>query len=169
MFKKTAIALTLFSLSLTAVAADWQVGGGFGQLSDSSDGDDISLNFIYGSVAYKIENSAKNFYLMPELRLGTGVGDDSLYGAKIKVESLLALSLRGQYDFNNRAYVYVMPSYANLDLKASYRGESASDDSWEFGIGAGVGYSLNKKVSVEASYETYDGTKLLSVGFKYAF
>jgi len=44
-----------------------------------------------------------------------------------------------------------------------------SEDNWEFGVGAGVGYSLNKKLSVEASYENYDDTNFLSVGFKYAF
>lgn len=168
MFKKTAIALTLLSLSLTA-SADWQMGGGFGNLSDDSDGDEISLNVLFGSVSYKIENSKNDFFFVPELRVGTGVGDDSLYGATIEVESFIALSVRGQYDYSNGAYVYVMPSYANLDIKASYNGNSASDDSWELGFGGGVGYQVNKKMSVEATYENYDGTDMLSVGFKYAF
>jgi opacity protein-like surface antigen len=88
---------------------------------------------------------------------------------KVEIERFIALSLRGQYNFSNGAYVYVVPSYANLKSKVNYAGESDSDDSWEFGVGAGVGYQLNKKISVEASYENYDETDLLSVGFKYAF
>jgi opacity protein-like surface antigen len=186
MFKKTAIALTLLSLSLTAIASDWQVGGGFSKLSDDlGDGDDVSLNILYGSVAYKIENSNNGFFFMPELRIGTGVGDDSVSDSftfyngynnvhidnkiKFEVKSLIALSARAQYEYSNGAYVYVMPSYTNLEIRASSHGESFSDDNWEFGIGAGVGYSLNKKVSVEASYEDYGDSNLLSVGFKYAF
>jgi opacity protein-like surface antigen len=186
MFKKTALALTLLSLSLTT-SANWQTGAGFANFSNSTDGDDLSLNIIYGSVAYKIENSGKDYFFMPEFRIGTGIGDDTLtetwsyqYGytgysrvirsdIKVEIERFIALSLRGQYNFSNGAYVYVVPSYANLKSKVDYAGESDSDDSWEFGVGAGVGYQLNKKISVEASYENYDETDLLSVGFKYAF
>lgn len=169
MFKNTAIALTLLSLSLTA-SANWQVGGGFANLSDDiGDGDDVSLNILYGSASYKIESSYKDFSFVPELRIGTGVGDDSINGVKLEIKRFIALSVRGQYDYNNGAYVYIMPSYANLDMKVSGYGESMSDDNWEFGVGAGVGYNLNKKISVKASYENYDDTNLLSVGFKYAF
>lgn len=169
MFKKTAIALTLFSLTLSASASNWQVGGGFGNFSENSDDEDASLNIIYGSVAYKIQNEDSNFFFVPELRLGTGIGDDSISDVKVEVERFFALSVRGQYDYNNGAYVYVVPSYANLKGKASYNGESMSDDDWEFGIGAGVGYRINKKVSVEASFEKYDDLDLLAVGFKYSF
>ena len=98
MFKKTAFAFTLFSLSLTATASEWQAGGGFGSLSDSSDGTDVSLNIIYGSLAYKIQKDNSNFFFVPELRLGTGIGDDSMnvFGRNVKVEvdSFLALSVR---------------------------------------------------------------------------
>jgi opacity protein-like surface antigen len=186
MFKNTAIALSLLSLSLTA-SADWQAGAGFSKFSDSAKGDNLSLNIIYGSIAYKIQNPDKNYFFMPELRLGTGIGDDSMtdtwsyqegYAGNLRVvsnemtfeiERFIALSIRGQYKFNSGAYAYIVPSYANVKGKVSYNGVSNSDDSWEFGLGAGVGYNLNKMISVEASYEKYDDTDLLSVGFKYAF
>lgn len=41
--------------------------------------------------------------------------------------------------------VFFMPSYANAKLKASYNGHSESDDDWEFGVGAGLGYAFNEK------------------------
>jgi len=62
-----------------------------------------------------------------------------------------------------------MPSYAILDVKASFNGMSASDDSWELGFGTGIGKKLTAKMSVEAFYENYDGTDVLTVSFKYAF
>lgn len=168
MFKRTAIALTLLSLSLTA-SANWQMGGGFSNLSDNAEGGDVSLNMMYGSVTYKIQKASSNFFFVPELRLGTGISDDSIDNVKVEIKRFVALSFRGQYEYSNGAFVYVMPSYANLKGKVSYNGKSMTDDNWEFGIGGGVGYRLNKKISVEASYENYDDNDLLSVGFKYAF
>jgi len=169
MFKKTAFALTLLSLTLTASASNWQVGGGFGTLSENADDEDVSLNIIYGSVAYKIQKDDSNFFFVPELRLGKGIGDDSISDVTVDVERFIALSVRGQYEYGNGAYAYVVPSYANLKGKVTYKGKSASDDNWEFGFGAGIGYRLNEKVSVEASFEKYDDIDLLSASFKYTF
>ena len=164
MFKKSLIALSLLALPLTA-AANWSAGAGYANISD----DDLSLGVIYGAVAYEFAKEGSKFSLVPELRLGTGISDDNISGAKLEVESFTALSVRGQYNYDNGFYAYVMPSYANLDVKASFRGASFSDDEWNFGFGAGVGKKLNEKTSVEASFENYDGTDVITVGFKYAF
>jgi len=163
-FKKSLIALSLLALPLTA-AANWSAGAGYANISD----DDLSLGVIYGAVAYEFAKEGSKFSLVPELRLGTGISDDNISGAKLEVESFTALSVRGQYNYDNGFYAYVMPSYANLDVKASFRGASFSDDEWNFGFGAGVGKKLNDKTSVEASFENYDGTDVITVGFKYAF
>mgnify|MGYP000509341149 FL=1 len=88
---------------------------------------------------------------------------------KVEVERFTALSVRAQYNYDNGVYLYVMPSYANLDVKVSSMYGSDSDDSWEFGLGGGVGKKISDKTSVEASYESYDGTDVLTIGFKYAF
>jgi len=164
MFKKSLVVLSLLTLPLTA-AANWSAGAGYANLSD----DDLSLGVIYGAVAYEFAQEGSKFSFMPELRLGTGIDDDKMNSVKIEVNSFTALSVRGQYNHDNGVYVYAMPSYANLDVKASSRFGSASDDSWELGFGAGIGKKLNDKTSVEASYETYDGTDVFTVGFKYAF
>ncbi len=168
MFKKSLIALSLLTLPLTA-AANWSAGAGYANLSD----DDLSLGMIYGAVAYEFAEEGSKFSFMPEFRLGTGVSDDEFPGVgggvKVEVKRFTSLSVRGQYNHDNGFYAYAMPSYANLDVKASSFYGSASDDAWELGFGAGVGKKFNDKVSVEASYETYDGTDVLTVGFKYAF
>lgn len=168
MFKKSLMALTLMALPFTAFA-NWSAGAGYANLSDSDDGDSISLGVIYGSVAYEVAKEGSRFSFMPELRLGTGVSDDKLYGVKIDVKRFTALSVRAQYNYDNGVYLYAMPSYANLDIKTSYNGVSQSDDDWEFGFGGGVGKKINDNINIEASYESYDGTDLLTVGFKYAF
>ena len=109
MLKKSLIALSLIVLPLTA-SANWSAGAGYANLSDSDDGESISLGVIYGAVAYEFTKAGSNFSLMPELRLGTGVSDDKLYGAKVEVERFTALSVRGQYNYDNGVYLYVMPS-----------------------------------------------------------
>ena len=168
MFKKTAIALSMICLPLTA-SAQWLVGGGYVNFSEDVDGTDLSLGAVYGALAYKIDNSGHPFTFIPEIRLGTGITDEKKKGAKIEIDRYIAISARGQYDYDNGAFIFVTPSYANLDSTTSYNGHSESNDEWEFGIGAGVGYALNEKITLEASYDRYDDTDAFGVGIKYAF
>ncbi len=168
MFKKSLIALSLLTLPLTA-AANWSAGAGYANLSAEDDGVDVSLGAIYGSVAYEFMQKDSNISLMPELRIGTGVSDDTIGSVKVEVESFTAISFRGQYNYDNGVYLYLMPSYANLDLKASLNGNSITEDDWEFGFGGGVGKKINDKTRIEASFESYDDTDVFTVGFKYSF
>lgn len=158
----------MLALPLTA-SAEWLVGGGYANFSDDSDGVDISLGAVYGAIAYNFVQKDSHFSIIPELRIGTGMSDDKIMGVNIEIESFTALSVRGQMNYENGVYIFAMPSYANLDMKASAFGQSASEDSWEFGFGAGVGMKLNEKAKIETSYESYDGTDVLTIGFKYSF
>ena len=65
--------------------------------------------------------------------------------------------------------MYAAPSYARAEVTASSGGISVSDDDWEFGFGGGAGYKFSDTVWGEISYETFDGTDVLSVGFKVGF
>lgn len=168
MFKKSLLALSFLVLPLTA-SANWSAGAGYANISDSEDGIDLSLGTVFGSIAYEFSQENSPLSFVPELRIGTGVSDDKIDSIKIEVESFTAFSVRGQYNYDNGVYLYVMPSYTNLDLKASSGGVSVSDDDWEFGFGGGVGKKINDKTSIEASYESYDGTDVVTIGFKYAF
>jgi hypothetical protein len=167
-FKKSLLVLSLLALPLTA-SANWLVGAGYANLSTEDDGRELSLGTVYGSLAYEFIKADSQFSFVPELRIGTGISDDTVDSIKVEVNSFTALSIRGQYNYSNGVYLYVMPSYAYLDSKASFRGNSVSDDEWEFGFGGGVGKKINAKTSVEASFESYDETDVFSVGIKYAF
>lgn len=175
MFKKTALAILIAGSSFSSFA-NWVGGVSYFNLSDKDDGIEVSLSGISGSLGYKID-SDNNFYFMPEVRIGTGISDDSvsMYGVDVDVEmdSFIALSVRSQYELNNGVYLFAAPSYANLKVTASAsqgsQSASETDDSWEFGFGGGVGYQFNESTSAELMYEQYDGTDVLSVGVKFDF
>lgn len=172
MFKKSVIALSLLTLPLTA-SANWSAGGGYAKLSDDLDGDDLSIGMLYGTVAYEFNKADSPYSIMPEISLGTGISDDKIGRVEIEVDRFFALSLRGQYNYDNGAYLFVQPSYANLKVTANFtsnfNNNKESDDNWEFGFGAGVGKKLTEKMSIEAAYSNYDDTDLISIGFKYDF
>ena len=115
---------------------------------------------------------------MPELRIGTGVSDDEvdfdgsgdiIYRVDVEIKTFTALSLRGQYDISDSVSVFVQPVYANLDVEASGFGRSASDDEWDFGVGAGLIARANEQYSFEVSYERFDETDVISAGVRYHF
>ncbi len=167
MLKKSLMALVVSSLSF-ASQANWIAGLNYSNISE----EDINIGAAIASVGYEIE-TASDFTLVPEFRLGTGITDDSInfIGTEIDVElkRFIALSVRGQYDLDQNIYIYAMPSYANLEIEASALGQSEKADEWEFGLGAGLGYQFSETSLVEASYEQYDGTDLFSVGLKLRF
>lgn len=175
MFKKTALAILIAGTSFSSLA-NWVGGVSYINLSVEEDGLDISLGGITGSLGYKI-NSENNFYFLPEVRIGTGISDDSvsMLGVDVDVEmdGFIALSIRAQYELENGVYLFAAPSYANVEFtaSASQGGQSATgtEDSWEFGIGGGAGYKFNESTSAEFMYEQYDGTDVLSFGVKVDF
>lgn len=180
--KKILLAALMLTGSVAVAApnegtsGNWVGGISYANLSDEEDGLDISLGALVGSLGYKIE-SGSSFYFMPEVRVGVGITDDTVtvFGVDVDVEldSFLALSVKGQFELENGVYLYAAPTYANAEFtaSASQGGQSASatEDSWEFGLGLGAGYNFNPSTSLEASYEQFDGTDVLSVGLKFSF
>ncbi|GHB75348.1 hypothetical protein GCM10008107_26180 [Psychrosphaera saromensis] len=175
MFKNTILAMLIAGTSFSS-SANWVAGVSYINLSDVSDGLDVSLDGITGSLGYKIDSNEK-FYFMPEVRIGTGITDDSttLLGINVDIEmnSFIALSVRGQYELNDKAYIFASPSYTNVEFTTAvfYAGINASEsnDSWEFGVGGGAGYKINESTSAEFMYEQYDGTDVLSFGIKFKY
>lgn len=171
--------ISLITFSLIASAEDsqpnreWVGAVGFVNFSDEEDGLSVSLNGIVGSLGYKIRSS-NNLTLIPQVRIGFGISDDTLsipryYDVKVQLDSFLALSMRGEIEFNNGIYAFATPSYANAQITAISRGYSETDDDWEFGIGAGAGYNFSETASTEFSYERFDSTDVFTLGVRYDF
>lgn len=207
----TATLLSLISLitfSLTASAVEmpmlsstdnqskrqWIGGVGYLNLADELDGESINLGALVGSLGYKI-NISDNFYLVPELRVGLGADGDSLstsYGNEyyrmkstvdVEIDSLIALSLRGQIEFNRGIYLYVAPTYSRgsfsyaytwvdqyFDEQEPYVQVSNDNDSLDdIAVRAGIGFNFSKTAIAELDFEKFEGSDVIAMSFKYNF
>lgn len=169
-FKGLAVTGLLVASSL-ASAQGWNFGGGYSSYMEDDEGIDISLGALFGSVGYTYESG--NLTFMPELRLGVGVGDDtvSIFGESVKVEidTLVIASIRGQYNVAENFGIFLQPSYARLEATASTRGFSETADDWEFGFGGGATFKVSESASIEAMYEAFDESDVVSVGIRFTF
>src|SRR5690606_19605614 len=119
--------------------------------------------------------------ITPMIRIGYGIKDDDIPfyvgsvengqpvqyqpSAKIEVDHFYGLQVRGEFQLNSKAYLFVERSYSWVETKLSvnYRcvgldfpDFSESYDKEGFGIGAGAGLRFNDLISVELSYEIAD-------------
>ena len=161
---------SLLTMMASTASANWEMGVSYAHMSDEVLASDISLGAVVGHVGYAYEAS-ETFTFVPRLRLGFGVKEDEFRGfipgsssVDIKLSRFAALDLKLQFEATDSVYVYAMPSYANAKLSASSRGSSASEDDWEFGGGLGFGYRFSETTAIEASYESFDGTDVISIG-----
>ena len=171
--KKTLCCLLLVGGISAQASADWNAGLAYSQFKDDGDGVDISLDAVTLSVGYEIRIEDSNFSFMPELRVGFGVGDDTInesgMDVTVELETYYGLSTRGTYHASPKFYVFLQPSYVNIEVKASAMGISAKEDEWEFGFGGGVGFIPTNNVMLEAIFEDSDGTHVISAGVRYSF
>lgn len=167
MFKKTTLALSLFCVISTTSAAEWSVGAGFSNFSDKIGSESFNLGVAYASASYEYKLKDMNLSIVPEFHYGIGIADERIENVKLEADYFASLSIKALYNINDNFYVYAAPSYGKLKITATYEGNSASASSdWELAYGAGFGYKLNDKFSVELSYDDYDGTDVVSIGFK---
>ncbi len=162
MFKKTLIGLAIATISMSSWA-----NLTFGAHHINYSNDDISLNGAAGAIGLRIDINDK-FYLMPELRIGSGIDEDDYYvgvnPVSLEISSYSSLRLRGQFDFHPQMFAYVTTAYTNLELTGTFAGQSHSADASEFGGGAGFGFRLTEHLALEASYEAYDEDDIISAG-----
>ncbi len=160
-----------------ATETKWVFGTGYSVFSEDSDGMEISLGALFGSIGYQFKLS-ENVFFLPELRYGVGISDDtvSMDGINVDVEldNYVALSAKGLWHATDQVYVYAMPSFAKVEMSATatYMGYTASESDtsdWEFGLGLGIGYLLSPTTGLEMSLEQFDGTNVFSLGAKFAF
>lgn len=167
--KKLCIASLLMALSTTA-SAQWVGGIGYSNLSD----DYLNLGAFVGSLRYDF-SPQQQLHGSIGARYGIGIQEDTAEGfgssgnVGIKLDRFMSVDLRGQYEVNDSVYFYVAPSFANAKLSASYGSSSLSDSSWEFGGGVGLGIKANETSSIEFSYESFDGTDVISANLVWQF
>ncbi|MFT7258354.1 MAG: opacity protein-like surface antigen [Glaciecola sp.] len=154
-------------------SADWNAGIAYSHFQDDEDEIDISLDGVTLSVGYEFVVEDSKFSFMPELRLGFGVGDDNISefetNISVEIETYYGFTARGTYHASPNFYIFLQPSYVNLEVKASSMGMSATEDDWETGFGGGVGFVPMDNFMVEAIFEDFDGTNAISAGIRYSF
>ena len=131
--------------------------------------DDINLGVLYGSLGYEIKPTQNDsFLLVPELRVGTGVTDDTIVGVDVEVETFVSVSLRAELH-QGSAYFFVNPTYTSIKFEASAGGASASSTADEFGVGVGLGYNFTETASAEIYAEFYDDVTFYGIGARFRF
>ena len=172
--KKTLIAVSLLAVTNLANASleNWVGSLNYSFLSEEVGNTDVDLGAVGVSLGYRWQTSDA-FSVTFEGRYGIGVGDDDIdFGianVDIEIDNYYGAALRGEWDVSQSVYLVGTLSYLNIEAEASAGGTSASDDDGEFGVGAGVGYKINDKNALELTYDTYDGTDIFGIGYRFSF
>lgn len=169
-FSRFAAGSAMLLLSF-GVHAQWTAGANYTFVST----DDFDLGAVVGSIGYRVPVT-DTFYVVPEVRAGFGVGDDTsiFEGARAtaEIDKLWGFSSRFQYEAADSGFfIFGVVSYVNyeLELEVPAFGFSESDDSWEFGYGFGGGYMITRFVGAEATYERVDSENVFTVGVRFNF
>ena len=145
---------------------------GFSYLSD-----EVDLGLIQATFGYSFE-VGDGVRLVPEIRAGLGVIDDTVteqgIDVDLKVDNYYGVLGRVEFDVSDQAYLFVFPSYTRIEVEASAEGPvgttiSASASSWEFGGGAGVGFSFTDRLGLEGGYENIDGIDIFNISLRGSF
>ncbi len=120
----------------------------------------LELGAIVGSIGYEFTLN-ENFSITPEARVGTGVVSDS----GVELDRLFGAATRFNYTPTQNFYLYATTSYVNYRVKSSF----ASGDSWEFGIGGGVGFNFTESLGIEVQYENVDSVDVFTGALRFRF
>lgn len=161
---------TILLLLATAGTSLGQIIAGFGYAGTEIDtqglaNDDITLGVLYGSLGYEIKAQNDVFRFVPELRVGSGIEDDSVLGVDLEVEYFASLSLRAELHQND-AYFFVNPTFSIFSVEARGVGSETTE---EFGVGVGLGYNFTEIASAEVYAEFYDEVTFYGVGARFRF
>ena len=176
MIKKASIAFTLF-LANSAVA-QWEATVGYSQFDSDWLSLDVGAAILGTGYSFAINDKLT---ITPIARIGFGVKDDTLpitigssengqplqyeISAEVEVDQYYGIQVRGEFALNERAYLFVAPSYSAIETEMTVKYRSIGldfADSREnfdrngFGIGAGAGFRANDLISAELIYEKTD-------------
>lgn len=101
---------------------------------------DLGVLFVRGG--YQINQN-----IAAEIRLGTGVDDDRVYGVKVEAEDVYGAYLKAGLPTTVGLYPYVLLGMTHAKLKASGGGVRDSDSGSDVSYGIGVDYWFSNKIS----------------------
>src|SRR5690606_7774161 len=140
MLKKTLLAITLAGLS-TSAFAQWEMSVGYVNLSDEvDDGVDFSLDALTASIGNQFP-IYESFMLVPEFRVGFGIGDDTYEESDTfetftytnELDSYYGVALRAVFDTASGVYIFAVPSFTKAKFgysrSVSFNGETLASDS----------------------------------------
>lgn len=138
---------------------------------------DVDDKVLGGSFAAGVSTKVNGGAVRAELEYNKNADakkTHNLYGRQVnmEIESQLFM-INGYYDIDTGSkltpYVGAGIGYAKIKGKLSVLGESYSEDDNNFAwqVGAGVGYALNDKVSLDAGYRYVDYGDFTKEGLKW--
>lgn len=164
-------ALVFGGAAAQAEAQSGYFGGSvaFLEYSETDIDDDASLSVLYGRLGL---NFNQNF--SGEIRLGVGVGDDTVdvFGTNVDVEldNMYGVYVRGGAPVSAVVYPYAVLGYTRGKATASAAGfGSVSDSETDVSFGLGVDFTVSKEITINAEYMNYldkDGAEIsgLAIG-----
>jgi opacity protein-like surface antigen len=170
MFKGAAIAvLGVACLSSNVALAEKNYAGGSIAFVDYSEEgiSDASLMMLAGRLGTKFNENFSG-----EIRLGFGVGDDSVNvsgtDVDIELDSMFGAYVRGGLQAADSFYPYVALGYTRGEVTASVPGFSTSESESDISFGFGADVDINKKLTLNIEYMNYfdkDGTEVDGFSF----
>lgn len=160
------VLITAFGL-ISSASAQVTGSAGYSQFSQGS----VDLGAVQGTVGYRfpLTGLAGRSYIIPEARLGVGVDDDTVGGVTVEMDEYYGVTARFQYESREGFYAFAYPSYTRFSLSGSLAGVVVSDDSWEFGAGAGVGFAFTDLLGAEVAYERIDEANVFNASIRIGF
>lgn len=168
--------LTTVSVALAAlmtggqVMAETYVGGNIAALKvDYNYPEDADLVAFYGRLGTEF---TENF--SAEVRVGTGLDDDRVYGIDVELNHFYGAYVRGTIPIADMFYPYAVVGYTRAELEFKDFWQSAKDSGGDVSFGVGADIRLTPEVDLNLEYMNYydkhdvtvDG---FAVGFTYRF
>ena len=155
--KKLLLLLIVSCLSISSFAEVY-FGIGYGNISDSDDGDSISLGAIDFTVGNRVD---ENFAF--ELTLSQGIQDDEFDGIEAELDTSFAA--RALYHFNENLFINAF--WGRVELEGCYNGLCVGASETEGGIGIGADFPLENNSAIRLSLDSVDDAEIVSL--KYIF
>ncbi|MEX1033632.1 MAG: porin family protein [Cellvibrionaceae bacterium] len=154
--------------SVASFAQDMYAGGNLASLDFSVDGtsQEASLTAVYGRLGTSFTDNISG-----EIRLGLGVGDDTIFGVDVELENMFGAYVRAGLPVTEVIYPYAVIGYTRGEVDVSgFSSESESDVSF----GVGVDFGLGGGMAINLEYMNYldkDGAEVdgFAIGFAKSF